>query len=299
MTAMTYAVRGIGSALKGVDRVWGALILLFVILALALPEQAAESIAFTLDAFLWILPFLVISVLLAAWLKAAGVDGLIARAVSRSPVRTIVLAALFGALSPFCSCGVVPLVAALLAAGMPLPAVMAFWIASPIMDPEMFVLMAVVVGLPFTLAKTVAAIALGLMAGFATLALERTGLLADPLRAGIGCGGCARSAAEPAGLRWTFWHEAPRRTLFAGEARSVSLFLSKCRGRPRPPPGRTDALPPGASRRSWRGSTPGPEPAPRRSPPTHRTGGPTTPGSSSRRGRRTRAHSGRRAGGSR
>ncbi len=43
----------------------------------------------------------------------------------------ILTAALFGALPPFCSCGVIPLIAALMAAGAPLPAVMAFWLASP------------------------------------------------------------------------------------------------------------------------------------------------------------------------
>ena len=108
MTAITHAVRGLGSVLGGVDRVWLALILLFAGLALILPDQAAESVVFTLDAFIWILPFLVISVLLAAGLKAAGADRLIGAAANRRPVPMIVMAALFGALSPFCSCGVVP-----------------------------------------------------------------------------------------------------------------------------------------------------------------------------------------------
>jgi len=115
----------------------------------------------------------------------------------------------------------------LLAAGMPLPAVMAFWIASPIMDPEMFVLMAVAIDLPFTLAKTVAAIFMGLLAGFATLALQRAGLFREPLKEAVGCGGCGSSGAEPAPLRWAFWHEAPRRALFAAEARDITLFLAK------------------------------------------------------------------------
>jgi uncharacterized membrane protein YraQ (UPF0718 family) len=230
MTAISYAVRGLGQALKGLDRVWAALILLFAGLAVFLPEQAAESVVFTLRAFGWILPFLLISVLLAAWLKAAGADRLIGAAVSRSPVRAIALAAAFGALSPFCSCGVVPLMAALLAAGVPLSAVMAFAMASPIMDPEMFVLMSVVVGVPFTLAKTVAALFMGLLAGFATLGLERAGLLEGALRPGIGggCGSsCSKPSLEPPKLRWAFWHEGERRAAFASEAKSVSLFLAK------------------------------------------------------------------------
>ncbi len=228
MTAITYAMRGLGSALQGLDRVWGALVLLLVALAVILPQQAADTIVFTLGSFTWILPFLLISVLLAAWLKAAGADRLIGAAVSRSPVRVILLAAAFGALSPFCSCGVVPLMAALLAAGVPLSAVMAFAMASPIMDPEMFVLMTVVVGLPFTLAKTAAALIMGLLAGFATLGLERAGLLGGALKAGVGCGrSCGGAGLEPVALRWAFWHETERRALFAAEAKSVALFLAK------------------------------------------------------------------------
>ena len=140
---------------------------------------------------------------------------------------TVLLAALFGALSPFCSCGVVPLIAALLATGVPLPAVMAFWIASPIMDPEMFLLMAVVVGLPFTIAKTLAAIAMGLFAGFATLAVERAGWLTSPLKAGVGCGNCGGGTGDATTLRWAFWREPERRALFTGEAKSISFFLAK------------------------------------------------------------------------
>ena len=47
-------------------------------------------------------------------------------------------------------------VAALLAIGVPLPAVMAFWLASPLMDPSMFVLTAGVLGTEFAIGKTVA-----------------------------------------------------------------------------------------------------------------------------------------------
>lgn len=226
MTVLTYAARGLGKTVAGFDRVWLSLLVLLAALAVFLPLQAAETVVFTLRAFLWILPFLLISVILAAWLKAAGADRMIGAAVSRAPVKAILLASVFGAFSPFCSCGVVPLMAALLAAGMPLSAVMAFCLASPLMDPEMFVLMTVQVGLPFTLAKTAAALGMGLFAGFATLALERSGYLENPLRA-IGCGGCAAGSLAPTELRWAFWHDAARRDAFGGEARAVSLFLAK------------------------------------------------------------------------
>ncbi len=213
--------------LRRADRVWLALAGLFLVLLLVDAGQAIDSAAFTLSAFVWILPFLAASVLLAAWLKAAGADHIIGASVSRAPGLAIVIAAAAGAFSPFCSCGVVPLIAALLAAGVPLPAVMAFWIASPLMDPEQFILMSATLGIGFTLAKTVAAFALGLAAGAATWTLQGAGAFVAPLRPGIGCGGCGTAALTPMPLRWAFWHKEERRRLFSAEARSVSLFLAK------------------------------------------------------------------------
>lgn len=226
------AVGGLPSLLRQPDRVWLAILLLFAGLAaydLATGDtgQALASLRFTADAFLWIAPFLLLSVGLAAWLKAAGADQLISRAVARRPLPAILIAAGFGALSPFCSCGVVPLVAALLAAGMPLPAVMAFWIASPLMDPESFVLMAATIGLGFTVAKTVAAVAMGLIGGLATWGLMGLGLGKDPLKAVVGCGSSCGGGVSEAGVHWRFWNDPPRLRAFAEEARAVALFLAK------------------------------------------------------------------------
>ena len=230
MTDFALSMQG---AVRRIDRVWLAIAAMFLILLAFLPEQALASASFVLDAFVWILPFLLASVLLAAWLKAAGADRVIGATVSRSPVRAVVVFAAAGAFSPFCSCGVVPLIAALLAAGVPLPAVMAFWVASPLMDPEMFVLMWAMLGLEFTLAKTLAAFALGLGAGFATLAAQRAGLFATPLReilTGGGCGTsntCGTSGLAPVELRWAFWRDETRRAAFTAEARVIGLFLAK------------------------------------------------------------------------
>jgi uncharacterized membrane protein YraQ (UPF0718 family) len=94
------------------------------------------------------------------------------------------------------------------------------------MDPEMFILMWAQLSLGFTVAKTVAALALGLAAGFATLAAERAGLFAAPLRVISTCG-CGTGALTPVELRWAFWGEPQRRADFAAEARGVGLFLAK------------------------------------------------------------------------
>ncbi|MEM7226260.1 MAG: permease [Pseudomonadota bacterium] len=226
MTSLTLVTQSFAQRLRAVDRVWLALAGLFLVLTLLDPRQAWISVGFTLDAFLWITPFLLLSVVLAAWLKAAGADRLIGRLVAQRVGTAILLAALAGSLSPFCSCGVVPLVAALLAAGVPLPAVFAFWVASPLMDPETFVLMAATLGLEFTLAKTLAAFGLGLLGGFATLGLQRLGLFGEPLKVATGpsCGGGLTSGGP---VVWAVWREAPRRQAFHSEALAVGLFLAK------------------------------------------------------------------------
>lgn len=86
----------------------------------------------------------------------------------------VIMAALLGGLSPFCSCEVIPFIAALLALGAPLGAVMAFWLASPLMDPAMFLITSGTLGWEFAVAKTIAAVSLGIFGGFGMLVLSRS-----------------------------------------------------------------------------------------------------------------------------
>ena len=209
-------------------RVWFASGSILLTLFAIAPEQGLASASFTAAALIDTAPFLLLSIGVAAFAAASGADALVARAFSGSPALMVAFAAVLGALSPFCSCGVIPLIAALLAMGVPLSGVMAFWLASPVIDPSMFVLTVGLLGLEFAVAKTMAAIALGLFGGYVTLALTRAGRLADPLRPGTGDGGCGAAAVRSSGaVHWRFWKEAPRRGRFVREARSITLFLVK------------------------------------------------------------------------
>jgi len=216
-------------SLLRLDRVLLACLAILAGLAVIAPDQALASLKFTLSSLLYIAPFLILAVAIAAYSGAAGVDRLIARAFSGRALVMVFAAAAFGALSPFCSCGVIPIIGALLAMGLPLPAVMAFWLASPIMDPEMFVLTAATLGVPFATAKTLAAIGIGLLGGFTVMALQRGGLFAAPLKRQAS--GCALSTLEgPQEVRWAFWQEAERRERFAAAATSNLFFLGKWLG---------------------------------------------------------------------
>ncbi|KAB2919974.1 MAG: permease [Hyphomicrobiaceae bacterium] len=211
------------------DPAWTAVALIFAALAVLVPHQAASSAAFTAKAVWSILPFFALSIGLTAYAKATGAENLIASAFAGRPEVMVLLASLVGALSPFCSCGVIPVIAALLATGVPLAPVMAFWLASPLMDPSMFMLTAGVLGLQFAAAKTFAAIGVGLLGGFGVLAMQRIGFLAgQPLREGVGNGGCAGSKIrDPKAVIWHYWEEPARRDAFWTNARQNALFLGK------------------------------------------------------------------------
>jgi uncharacterized membrane protein YraQ (UPF0718 family) len=167
-------------------------------------------------------------VLAVAYLKASGAEALLAKAFEGRQARMIVMAALMGGLSPFCSCEVIPFIAALLAVGAPLGAVIAFWLSSPLMDPAMFAITSGTLGFDFALAKTVAAVSLGMFGGFGTMLFSGTPLFADPLRdrpEPQGC--CSRRKPFSGAPVWKFWTDADRRETFGATFRENALFLLK------------------------------------------------------------------------
>ena len=225
-SATTLMRRLAGAVIR--DRVVQVFALGLLALGVADAAQLPLSVRFVAGALAGIAPFLALAVAIAAFAAASGADRLIARAFSGSPGRTIVLASVVGALSPFCSCGVIPLIAAMLRAGVPLAPVMAFWLASPIMDPEMFVLTAAGVGIGFAIAKTVAGIGMGLLGGIAVRALEGAGGLRNPL-AGAAGGGCGPGfdTGTPVSVQWRVWSQPERRDRFRRESLHTGAFLLK------------------------------------------------------------------------
>ena len=216
------------SWLARIDRVWlatGAIVLLVALLDFA---RVDDVVVFALNALAGTLPFITFAVLAIAYLKATGAENILAKAFEGNPVRMIILAALLGGLSPFCSCEVIPFIAALLAVGAPLGAVMAFWLASPLMDPAMFAITTGAISFEFALAKTIAAIALGMFGGFGTLLLSGTPVFTNPLREKPAVGGCcgvkAPFSAKPV---WKFWADSDRVATFRSAGLENAVFLLK------------------------------------------------------------------------
>lgn len=131
-------------------------------------------------------PLLLVSVPFAVLLRVSGLAERLRGAFGRRPIVGVLIATAAGAFGPFCSCGVIPVIASMLIAGVPLAPVMSFWVASPTMDPEIFFMSAAFLGWPLAVARLTATLLLSLGAGLLTHWIVRRGLMgADVLRPGI------------------------------------------------------------------------------------------------------------------
>ncbi|MCE2482561.1 MAG: permease [Alphaproteobacteria bacterium] len=221
------ALHGLGGLRSGARRVVSAWILIPAIpvaVAALDPARFGDILHIAIEALVKTLPFVAVAVALIAGLKATGATALVARAFEGRETRMIVLAALLGGLAPFCSCEVIPFIAALLAVGAPLSAIMAFWLSSPLIDPPTVLITAGALGWDFAVGKALAAVALGLFGGFGVRLLVWHGAFAAPLRGHAG--GCD-SQLTASGTLWRFWREAPRRATFRSELLTNALFLVK------------------------------------------------------------------------
>lgn len=211
-----------------IDRVWLTILAILIAVAVIVPQDLIWVIRFAAEALGHTGIFIAFAVVSVAYLKASGAEGIVAEAFKGAPLRMVVLASLVGGLAPFCSCEVIPFVAALLAMGVPLAAVMAFWLSSPIMDPPMFLITTSALGVDFAIAKTVAAVAFGLFGGLVVASLSGTPLFADPLREEAKPQGCGCGANPFTGRPvWKFWEESARVQTFVTTLRNNAFFLLK------------------------------------------------------------------------
>lgn len=226
-------------AARGVDTVWLLVLLIPAIVGVLDPDGLVEFVVFAVSALAHTAPYILIAVSLMGFLKATGAEGMVAAAFKGRETRMIVFAALVGGLAPFCSCEVIPFVAALLAAGVPVSAVMAFWLSSPLMDPPQFMITTAALGLDYAIAKMVFAVVIGLGGGFLMRELMARGAFADPLRprapsAGGCCGAgpapvvetscCGAPSVKP---HWRFWEQTERRAIFGATVLENGVFLLK------------------------------------------------------------------------
>ena len=166
---------------------------------------------------------------MAAWIIASGADTWISNAFEGRTIRTVLAASLIGAITPVCGVTVLPLMAGLLAAGVPLAPIMAFWLSSPITDPAMLATTAATLGVSFAVGKTVAAFGLGLFGGMSTALFASRSWAYQALRDN---GLARRLSAARCGSDRRFdpkvWRTQERRQMFAKQAWSTTRLILIC-----------------------------------------------------------------------
>lgn len=123
------------------------------------------KILFLLWAMIFVLGFL------RTWLP----ESTLRKRLSTGGLLPYVVAALFGALTPFCSCSSVPIFISLIKAGVPLGVTFAFMTTSPLINQYLVILMAAQFGLPVTVTYVASGLVIGVGTGvlLGKLKLER------------------------------------------------------------------------------------------------------------------------------
>ena len=222
--SMSDAIR---AARPNVKQVYLLLTLTLAALIVWKPAFVWDTVLFVVTGLVDVTPIVIPGVLLAGWITASGASDRTAGAFQRRTVIAVLAATLVGALLPVCGITVLPLMAGMLAAGVPLAPVMAFWLASPITGPPMFTATLATLGWEFAIGKTATAIGLGLYGGAMTSLFAGCDWVCSPLRdnrivGGLG-GGCSTSdgSFEPA-----IWRDPERLVRFRQEIGAIARLIS-------------------------------------------------------------------------
>lgn len=205
------------------------LLVLIAVGAMIWPGQAWAMARFVIFGLVSVAPLVVPGIVLAAWIMASGADAHIARAFEGRAAYSIVAAAAVGAITPVCGVTVLPLMAGLLAAGIPLAPVMAFWLSSPITDPAMLAATAATLGFGFAAGKTVSALGLGIWGGAVTSILAKQGWATAPLRRNRIVGTLSqKTCGAPVPFDARVWNDPGRREVFRQNFVSTTRLILIC-----------------------------------------------------------------------
>lgn len=127
------------------------------------------------------LPYIFLSILFSALLAIYLTPKKLGKLLCFNKISGIIIASLLGAISPLSSYALIPFAGALLSLGFPLGAVSAFVISTPLMNPTIFILTLRGLGLEMALARLVATILIGIIAGLLAELLFKRSVLRENL----------------------------------------------------------------------------------------------------------------------
>ena len=140
-------------------------------------------------------PYMLAGFFLAGLVRALVPAGAVVRFLGKQNLASVFRAAAIGVPLPLCSCGVIPMAAALRREGASKGAVSAFVISTPESGADSIFATYALMDLPMTLARPVVAFATAVAAGVAELLFGRPVPAAAPEAAACDCG-CGASKPE-------------------------------------------------------------------------------------------------------
>ncbi|POF32293.1 permease [Roseibium marinum] len=193
------------------------------------PWQAWEMAQFVTLGLVSVAPLVIAGIFLSAWMMASGADAHIARAFEGRVFTAILAASAIGAVTPVCGVTVLPMMAGLLAARIPLAPVMAFWLSSPVTDPAMLATTAATLGIGFAAGKTLAAFGLGLWGGMVTSVFAKKGWAKAALRSNGITGNLSQcGCGTPLPFDAWIWKDAARRGIFRRTFTATTRLILIC-----------------------------------------------------------------------
>ena len=192
------------------------------------PELFLVTMEFTIGHMIMMTPLVLIGVLISAVINTSGISSKIQLACRANMLTSIVFGAALGAISPICGFCVIPLMAGLLAGGVPLAPVLAFWLSSPVIDPAMFTATVALLDFHFAIGKALSAFAVGVIGGCAIVLLSKTDWGSHPLRQGVVVKMLHLDPDNPWDFKFKFWKDKERWEHFKWELWIMSKLIFIC-----------------------------------------------------------------------
>ena len=118
-------------------------------------------------------PILMLGILVAAAISVYVDPEKFRRRLMEKSNVSIPATVAFGSFTPFCACGTMAIVVAMLTTALPWGPIMAFLTSSPLMSPDEFIFISGIVNMKFAVALTIASVLIGLGSGYITHIIEQ------------------------------------------------------------------------------------------------------------------------------
>lgn len=132
-----------------------------------------ETLQYVLKTLIHNAPVLLLGILAASAIAVYVDPDKMRRGLMKKSGVSLGASVAFGAFTPFCACGTMAVIVAMMTTALPWGPIMAFLTSSPLMSPDEFILYAGIINVKFATALTAASVIVGLGSGVITHYVEK------------------------------------------------------------------------------------------------------------------------------